>query len=47
MMQIEDFDPIAYIQRIFSMYGFNEDDIRNEIVNFMEEQEQFKEWIEE
>ena len=46
-MMLEDFDPITYIQRIFSMYGFNEDDIRNEIVNFMEEQEQFKEWIEE
>lgn len=27
--------------------GFSEDDIRNDELNFIEEEEQFKEWIED
>jgi hypothetical protein len=38
-------DPIQFITNIFSLYGFDYDDIRNEIANYFEQEEQFKEWI--
>jgi hypothetical protein len=44
-MSTRTIDPIQFITNIFSLYGFDYDDIRNEIANFFEYEEQFNEWI--